>query len=247
METKGVGEGGSQYYNPDPLCRLIGPKNEVQVVVNDEEVTGLVDSGAQISAVSLAFAKKHDLPIWQLQQLLDFEGFGGVEIPYIGYTQIQLKIPEVQGYDKDILVFIQKDSRYSERVPIILGTLHIKDIVESATKEELKNLGDAWEMGTLGSFVSTRMAELSERPMIQQVDHYVRLTRNVTLPPMQVHKMVGSAKIPVLTKRLNVVTKPLPPPPKKPLKVLKPLKAMKHSNRGQTESPLDSLIAQGRK
>ena len=48
--------------------------------------------------------------------------------------------------------------------------------------------------------------------MIQQVDHYVRLTRNVTLPPMQVHKMVGSAKIPVLMKRLNVVTEPLPPP-----------------------------------
>ena len=149
-----MGEGGSWYYNPDPLCRLIGPKNEVQVVVNDEEVTGLVDLGAQISAVSMAFAEKHELPIWQLWQLLDFEGFGGVEIPYIGYTQIQLKIPGIQGYDKDILVFIQKDSRYSERVPVILGTLHIKDIVESATKEELRNLGEAWEMGTLGSFVS---------------------------------------------------------------------------------------------
>ena len=63
----GWGEGGSWYYNPDPLCRLIGPKNEVQVVMNDEEVTGLVDSGAQISAVSMAFAEKHDLPIWQPQ------------------------------------------------------------------------------------------------------------------------------------------------------------------------------------
>ena len=156
----------------------------------------------------MAFAEKHDLPIWQLQQLLDFEGFGGVEIPYIGYTQIQLKVSGIQGYDRDILVFIQKDSRYSERVPVILGTLHIKDIVESATKEELGKLGEAWEMG---SFVSARMAELSERPMIQQVDHYVRLTRNITLPPMQVHKMVGSAKIPVLAKRLNVVTEPLPP------------------------------------
>ena len=101
-------------------------------------------------------------------------------------------------------------------------------------------------MGTLESFVSTRMPELSERPMIQQVDHYVRLTRNVTLPPMQVHKTVGSAKIPVLTKRLNEVTEPLHPP-EKPLKELKPLKAMKHSNRGQTESLLDSVIAQGRK
>ena len=144
--------------------------------MNDEEVTGLVDSGAQISAVSMAFAKCHGLPIWQLQQLLDFEGFGRVDIPYVRYTQVQLKIPGIQGYDKDILVFIQKDSRYSEHVPIILSTLHIKDIVASATREKLRNLGKTWETGTLGSFVSARVAQLSETPMIQQVDHYMRLT-----------------------------------------------------------------------
>ena len=90
-------EGDSKYHNPDPLCRLIGPKNEVEVVVNNERVIALVDSGAQISAVSMAFAKCHNLPIWQLQQLLDFEGFGGVDIPYIGYTQIQLQIPGYFG------------------------------------------------------------------------------------------------------------------------------------------------------
>ena len=112
----------------------------------------------------------------------------GVDIPYIGYTQIQLQIPGIKDYDKDILVFIQKDSRYSEHVPIVLGTLHIKDIFQSATKEELSNLGNAWEMGTLGSFVSARIAHLEKAPMIHQVDHYVRLTRNVTLAPMQVHK-----------------------------------------------------------
>ena len=90
----------------------------------------------------MAFAKHHGLLIWQLQQLLEFEGFGGVDIPYIGYTQVQLQIPGIQGYDKDILVFIQKDSHYSEHVPVILGMLHIKDIIHSATKEELANLGE---------------------------------------------------------------------------------------------------------
>ena len=76
----------------------------------------------------MAFTKHHGLPIWQLQQLLDFEGFRGVDISYIGYIQIQLQIQDNKDYDKDILVFIQKDNRYSEHVPIILGTLHIKDI-----------------------------------------------------------------------------------------------------------------------
>ena len=178
--------------------------------MNDEQVTALVDSGAQISAVFMAFVERHGLPIWQLQQLFDFEGFGAVEVPYIGYTQLQLKIPGVKDYDKDILVFIQKDSKYSEQVPIVLGTLHIKDVIQSATKEELVKLGDAWEMGTLGSFISARIAQLNETPMINQVDHYVRLTRKVTLLPMQVHKMVGVAKIPVLSKRLSVMMESLP-------------------------------------
>ena len=88
--------------------------------------------------------------------MLDLEGFGGVDIPYIEYTQIQLQIPGIKDYNKDIPVFIQKGSRYSEHVPVILGTLHIKDKIQSATKEELANLGDTLEMGTLGSFVSAR-------------------------------------------------------------------------------------------
>ena len=133
-----------------------------------------------------------------------------MDIPYIGYTQIQLQIPGVKDYDKDILVFIQKDSHYSEHVLVILGTLHIIDVIQSTTREELTNLGDAWEVGTLGSFVLARIAQLENAPMIHQVNHYVRLTRKVTLAPMQVHKSVSVAKIPVLSKRLNVMTEPLP-------------------------------------
>ena len=59
-----MGVDGAHYHNPDTLCRLIGPKNEVEVIVNDEQVMALVDSGVQISTVSMAFAKLHGLPIW---------------------------------------------------------------------------------------------------------------------------------------------------------------------------------------
>ena len=75
--------------------------------------------------------------------------------------------------------------------------------------EELVKLGNAWEVGTLGSFVSARIAQLENAPMINQIDHYVRLTQKVTLPPMQVHKTVDVAKIPILGKRLNVMTESL--------------------------------------
>ena len=45
--------------------------------------------------------------------------------------------------------------------------------------------------------------------MIDQIDHYVWLTRDVTIPAMQVYKTVGIAKIPIFSKILNVVTEPL--------------------------------------
>ena len=66
--------------------------------------------------------------------------------------------------------------------------------------------GGSMGSGTLGSFVSARIAQLGETPMgykvqIKQVDHYVRLTCNVTIPQMQVHKTIGIAKILVLAKR----------------------------------------------
>ena len=37
-----------QYHNPDPLVRLIGKKNESIVQVENQEVTALIDPGAQI-------------------------------------------------------------------------------------------------------------------------------------------------------------------------------------------------------
>ena len=55
-----------------------------------------------------------------------------------------------------------------------------------------------------------KIAQLKEKPMIDQIDHYVRLTRGITISAMQVHKTVSVAKIPVLTKQLNVITEALP-------------------------------------
>ena len=158
--TKGGGE--SRYYNLDLLHRLIGPRNEINVIVNEEPVKGLVDSGAQISAISIEFVKRHDLPIFQLQQLLDFEGFGGVDIPYIGYTELTLNIPEIEGFKREILAFVQKDSKYSAEVPLIIGTLHINEILAYAVAEELGKLSLAWYAGALGSQVLAKLAQLQE-------------------------------------------------------------------------------------
>ena len=119
------------------------------------KVTGLIDSGANIS-ISKCFAEKLGLPCRQLWQLLEIEGSGGIDVPYLGYTDINFQVPGVKALNEDILVVIQNDGAYSSRVPIMLGTLHIDMVIEKATSEELQNLGKEWKTGVLGAKVEAR-------------------------------------------------------------------------------------------
>ena len=52
----GQGEGGT-YYNPNPLYQLIGKANESNVIFENQSMTALIDSGAQISAISSSMQK----------------------------------------------------------------------------------------------------------------------------------------------------------------------------------------------
>ena len=54
------------YHNPDPLFRLVGEANELLVIVEGEEARALLDSGSQLSAISLEWVKKLKLKPQQL-------------------------------------------------------------------------------------------------------------------------------------------------------------------------------------
>ena len=45
------------YHNPDPLFRLVGETNESEVCIDDRKVVALVDSGVQLSSISISLAK----------------------------------------------------------------------------------------------------------------------------------------------------------------------------------------------
>ena len=166
----------------------------------------LIDSGAQISAISEALCMKLDLPVWQLSDEVNFVGFGGVTLQNKRYTRIRLRIPGIKEFDKDVLLFVQPDSDYTKNVPVLLGTNIIDFILEHAMREELNNLEPAWGRGSIGTLVETKQLELDKIAKFQKdsmtgkIDHYVRLTRNITLCPMQGCKTMGIASIPILVK-----------------------------------------------
>ena len=125
------------YLNPDPLCGLIGEPSENKVKLEGQKFNALVDSGSMVSQITIALAKALQLEIKQLKTLIPMEGAGGINVPYLGYVEATLDIPEVEAFNEDCLFLVVSDHTYGKRVPLTIGTLHIDMIIECATKEEL--------------------------------------------------------------------------------------------------------------
>ena len=123
------------YHNPDYLFRLIGEVNETTVIVEGQEARALINSGSQLSAISLAWVKKVNLKPQQLQSILQIVGSGGLGVPYLGYVETHLGIPEIKAFNTDVLLLIIPDSVHTMHIPITLGTLHIHMAIKLATKK----------------------------------------------------------------------------------------------------------------
>ena len=111
-----------RYHNPDPLLRLIGPANEATVVVDDHEYSALIDSGAQLTQMSLSLVKTLGLPIHALNTIIEAEPMGGGSLVYLGYVETKLKIPGIDKMNKDSLFMVINDSPYTKLVPITSRT-----------------------------------------------------------------------------------------------------------------------------
>ena len=85
------------------------------------------------------------------------------------------------------------DSKYSHKVPIVTSTLHIDQMLELATAEELANLSPAWKRGSIGRKIIVKQLQLAKgesEPMIHKIKGDVKLTKNVIIPPRQALKTV---------------------------------------------------------
>ena len=67
----------SKFLNPDPWARLIGRANEEKIKVNGNTVTALLDTGSQVTHISLDYCQAMGIPIKPIEQLVNIEGAGG--------------------------------------------------------------------------------------------------------------------------------------------------------------------------
>ena len=204
------------YHNPDPLVRLIGPANEGKVKVEGVETTAFIDTGACMSAITKGFAEALELELKSLDSILDIEGTGGGKVPYHGYVECRLNLPQVEKFDHDVLMLVIDDSQYGARVPIQIGTLHIDMAIDLPTNEERMKFKRRWECAKMASYLRMVSMQTDSTKLIIDLDEItgsVHLTHNLSLGPFETATVSGLLKGPVKNsayyKRVNVSVEPI--------------------------------------
>ena len=204
-----ISQMAKKYHNPDPLLRLIGPANEATIIVEGQEFKALIDSGAQLSTISESLVTALKLPVHKLNTLIEAEVSGGGTVPYVGYVEARLKIPGIKAMNKDSLFMVSNNSPYTERVPIQLGTLYIREAISCATDIEMNKLATAWKTANFPPLEKNLKVTKPEFDL-NQVKGHVRLTKSVIIAPFQTIRVPGLTEYDQHFKRVNVLVEPDP-------------------------------------
>ena len=115
--------------SPDGSARKIA----VRATLDGVRTQVLVDNGARVNSVMLAYVCQHGLgvrPISELdhslnpfQDCIPLVGLGGGRMEPVGFTLMRVKIEGLPHYDEQQVIYALDDpSGFSARILVILGT-----------------------------------------------------------------------------------------------------------------------------
>ncbi|XP_035862265.1 uncharacterized protein LOC118496109 [Sander lucioperca] len=194
---------------------LIGPKCTSTVVVEGVQCDSLLNSGSQVTTISKSFHESHlsHQPISPIQDLLDIEGAGGQEVPYLGYIQVNIDFPEnIMGKPVKIhtLALVVPDHRTNMDVPLLIGTNTLDPLYEKCALIQ----DDRVTHGTNGGHCSPLVKHLYHRFKINQQNGRVgtvklQSKKSVTIPAGERVALTGYARrVPVATNMPLLVEPP---------------------------------------
>ena len=136
---------------------MVGPANVVEVEVKGIGCDALIDTGSMVTTVAESFwrTKLASVPLRPLQDLIRVEGANGLEVKYLGFVEVSLRMrhgiagPE-QTHRAPVLVVV--DTQYNAKVPLIIGTniirrCYMRGVDHSGTEFWLNTqVQPAWHM-----------------------------------------------------------------------------------------------------
>ena len=136
-------------------------ENIAKVRINGESCMALLDNGVQVNTITLSYIKEHSLPVGLITNLMDSKvaciGLGNAYTRPLGYVIIWAQVDGVQGYDEDQIALIIPDfSNFAMRVPIILGTPTIGQVVNVMREVEMDALAMLWANARVAHLLAIR-------------------------------------------------------------------------------------------
>ena len=213
------------YLNPDAFYRFIGPKNLGKALIDDELTTCLLDNGAQLNFITPAYAQEPGMDIMSLDHLaqeiggsvLLIRGLGGISVEPIGFIMMNVKVPCVQGYNKDQIAIVMDDPGMMEW-PVILGTPTLYRVMEVIKESEISKLAVPWaslQVSWLMRDVQAKLGQVvvndvANKPILPlNVDEVVRVTSKCTVPSFGHKAIHGKVNLIPHGYKMNVMNRGL--------------------------------------
>ena len=83
----------SNYTNPDSWARLVGRINTAPIYLEGHLVTGLLDTGSQLSMISRSFCDQHKLQMQPLSKSIECDAVNETQIEYEGFVELNFQVP----------------------------------------------------------------------------------------------------------------------------------------------------------
>ena len=176
---------------------------------------------AQVNTITPRYVKEHSLPVGPITDLMGSKvaciGLGNAYTKLLGYIIIWVQVDRVWGYDKDQIALIILDfSNFAVRVPIILGTPTIGQVVNVMREVEMDALAMPWANARAAHLLAIRrMAPVKvgndhEEGYNTNQDGFVMHTQKVeTLEPFSSHVIPMKMTEAHLGEHLNIMVQAL--------------------------------------
>ena len=132
-----------------PILHWIGPETLVDLTIEGRNINALVDSGSQVNMIIPTLVQQYGFPVLPLEDLVDHPmnpvGLGRKCTSPLGFIILQVQVWEIAGYNEDIVFLMVPDaSEFGQRVPLVIGTCTIGQIIKIIRKSEIDHPLTPW-------------------------------------------------------------------------------------------------------
>ena len=142
-----------------PAAHWIRPETLIDLTIEGRNVNALADSGSQVNTIKPAFVQHYGSPVLPLEDLVDHPlnlvGLGRKCTSPLEFIILRMQVWEITGYDEDVVfLMVPDESEFGHRVPLVIGTCMIGQIINIIWEIEIDHLSMPWATARMVQLLS---------------------------------------------------------------------------------------------